>query len=115
MLAEGSAARRKQPQAVKELEKEIANDGREQVIERLAYTWFNRFSALRFMDANGYTSIRVVSPADVPLFRSRRPVHKTVGKSRSTVVPTPGSLEIAIVPPTISMNARTCGSPNPVP
>lgn len=64
VLAEGSAARREQPQAVKELEKAIANDGREQVIERVAYTWFNRFSALRFMDANGYTRIRVVSPAD---------------------------------------------------
>ncbi len=64
VLAEGSAARREQPQAVKELEKEIANDGLEQVIERVAYTWFNRFSALRFMDANGYTNIRVVSPAD---------------------------------------------------
>jgi hypothetical protein len=64
VLSDGSAARREQPQAVKELEKEIANDGREQVVERVAYTWFNRFSALRFMDANGYTRIRVVSPAD---------------------------------------------------
>jgi hypothetical protein len=25
------------------------------VIEQVAYTWFNRFTALRFMDANGYT------------------------------------------------------------
>ncbi|RWM07957.1 BREX-1 system adenine-specific DNA-methyltransferase PglX [Mesorhizobium sp.] len=64
VLAESSAARREQPQAVKELEKEITNDGRDQVVERVAYTWFNRFSALRFMDANGYTRVRVVSPAD---------------------------------------------------
>jgi len=64
VLAEGSAARREQPQAVKELEKQIANDGREQVVERVAYTWFNRFSALRFMDANRNTRVRVVSPAE---------------------------------------------------
>lgn len=64
VLAEGSAARREAPQAVKELEAAISLDGREQVVEQVAYTWFNRFTALRFMDANGYTSIRAVSPAD---------------------------------------------------
>ena len=33
----------------------------EQVIEEVAYTWFNRFTALRFMEVNGYlpTHIRV--------------------------------------------------------
>jgi len=52
------------PQSVRDLEAEIAGTSRDQVVERVAYTWFNRLSALRFMDANGYTSIRVVSPAD---------------------------------------------------
>lgn len=35
----------------------------EQVIEEVAYTWFNRFIALRFMEVNGYlpTGIRVLS------------------------------------------------------
>ena len=28
--------------------------GYEQVIEEVAYTWFNRFCALRFMEVNGY-------------------------------------------------------------
>ena len=32
-----------------------------QVIEQVAYTWFNRFSALRFMDANGYT-VQAIDP-----------------------------------------------------
>lgn len=32
--------------------------------ERVAYTWFNRFCALRFMDVNRYTRIGVVSPAE---------------------------------------------------
>ena len=30
----------------------------------VAYTWFNRFCALRFMDVNRYTRIGVLSPAD---------------------------------------------------
>ena len=37
---------------------------KEQVIEQIAYTWFNRFCALRYMDVNNYNSIRVVSPAE---------------------------------------------------
>lgn len=32
----------------------IKKDGYEQVIEEVAYTWFNRFIALRFMEVNGY-------------------------------------------------------------
>ncbi|WP_413221034.1 BREX-1 system adenine-specific DNA-methyltransferase PglX [Tritonibacter mobilis] len=64
VLAEGAPARREHPKAVKDLETAIAKDGKRQVIEQVAYTWFNRFTALRFMDANGYTQVRVVSPAD---------------------------------------------------
>jgi hypothetical protein len=32
----------------------IAQKGYEQAIEEVAYTWFNRFIALRFMEVNGY-------------------------------------------------------------
>lgn len=63
VLAEDSAARREHPQAIKELEakqKEFGDD--QQLIEQVAYTWFNRFCALRFMDANQYNRIMVVSP-----------------------------------------------------
>lgn len=42
---------KKQRQA---LIKKIREDGYEQVIEEVAYTWFNRFIALRFMEVNGY-------------------------------------------------------------
>src|SRR5690554_1159252 len=59
-----SAARREHPAAVKKLEETIREQGEEQVIERVAYIWFNRFCALRFMDANRYTRIGVVSPAE---------------------------------------------------
>ena len=64
VLAEAAPARREHPQAVKDLENAIRKADRKQVIEQVAYTWFNRFTALRFMDANGYTQVRVVSPAD---------------------------------------------------
>ncbi|MEH6834323.1 BREX-1 system adenine-specific DNA-methyltransferase PglX [Falsihalocynthiibacter arcticus] len=64
VLAEDSAVRRGAPQAIKNLETAIRKDDKRQVVEQVAYTWFNRFTALRFMDANGYTQVRIVSPAD---------------------------------------------------
>ncbi|WP_299941333.1 BREX-1 system adenine-specific DNA-methyltransferase PglX [uncultured Nitratireductor sp.] len=63
VLAEGAAARREHPKAIAKLEA-AANNNRAQVIEHAAYTWFNRFTALRFMDVTGLTNPRVVSPAD---------------------------------------------------
>jgi len=38
----------------KALIEQISKKGYEQVMEEVAYTWFNRFSALRFMEVNGY-------------------------------------------------------------
>ena len=64
VLDKNSAARREAPQAVKDLENAINHADKQQVIEQVAYTWFNRFTALRFMDANSYTQIRAVSPAE---------------------------------------------------
>ena len=64
VLAENSAARRESTEAIKKLEEAIKGHGKEQVIERVAYIWFNRFCALRFMDVNRYTRIGVVSPAE---------------------------------------------------
>ena len=64
VLSEGSAARRESTDAVKKLEGAIKQNGSDQVVERVAYTWFNRFCALRFMDVNRYTRIGVVSPAE---------------------------------------------------
>ncbi len=61
VLDKDSAARREKPEAVRKLEDKIRN-GSEQTVERVAYTWFNRFCALRFMDLNRYTRIGVVSP-----------------------------------------------------
>ena len=47
---------------IQKLKDEIAAKGRDLVVEEVAYTWFNRVMALRFMDANEYTSPRVVTP-----------------------------------------------------
>lgn len=40
---------------------QIRQKGYQEVMEEVAYTWFNRFSALRFMEVNGYlpTHVRV--------------------------------------------------------
>ncbi len=64
VLAQDSAARRESAEAVKKLEEEIKAHDKEQVIEKVAYIWFNRFCALRFMDVNRYTRIGVVSPVE---------------------------------------------------
>jgi type II restriction/modification system DNA methylase subunit YeeA len=44
----------------------IKYKGFEQVIEEVAYTWFNRFIALRFMEVNNYlpTGVRVLSSTE---------------------------------------------------
>ena len=46
-----SRAEKRQRQA---LIRNIKAKGYEQVMEEVAYTWFNRFAALRFMEVNGY-------------------------------------------------------------
>lgn len=62
VLAEGSAERLEKAEAVRRLEADIAVHGRDEVVDRAAYTWFNRLCALRFMDANGYTPTPAVTP-----------------------------------------------------
>ncbi len=68
VLAPGSPERVEQPGAVTALERTVAaggggDKGKVHVADKVAYTWFNRIIALRFMDANGYSGIGVVSPA----------------------------------------------------
>jgi len=55
---------RQAAQQVELLRKESAKD-RKGVIDRVAYTWFNRFAALRFLDARGWHPFRarVLTPA----------------------------------------------------
>ena len=64
VLDPASLPRREHPKAMEALDSAIARDGEAHVIEQVAYTWFNRFTALRFMDVNGYTGIGVVSSVE---------------------------------------------------
>ena len=64
-----SAARVDNPNAFKKLSEEIQNNGggeqgRARTAERHAYRWFNRIIALRYMDANDFTGLHVVSGQD---------------------------------------------------
>ena len=69
LLVEGSRERLEDPAQVRAIEEDIAAHGRDEVVDRTAYTWFNRLCALRFMDANGYTP----TPAVTPRFGSTQP------------------------------------------
>lgn len=66
VLQTDSAAIREKAQQLKKLKQAIDVLGKEMVIEKTAYTWFNRFIALRFMDANEFQplGIGIVSPKE---------------------------------------------------
>jgi type II restriction/modification system DNA methylase subunit YeeA len=51
---------------VQKLKEAIQSSSKQQIIDKVTYTWFNRFMALRFMDANDYQpiGIRVLTPKD---------------------------------------------------
>lgn len=67
VLAPAAPERVELYKAVEALEKAVnasggGDKGKAAVADRVAYTWFNRIIALRFMDANGYTGVGIVSP-----------------------------------------------------
>jgi len=47
---------------VNELRQQLKEKSKENLIEEVAYTWFNRLCALRYMDVNQITKVGVVSP-----------------------------------------------------
>jgi len=52
--------------SIDKLQKDIDSMGTDALIDKVAYTWFNRLMALRFMDANGYQPLQlsVISPVE---------------------------------------------------
>lgn len=65
-MEQNSAAQSDNPHAYQKLRDEIKQNGggeqgRAKTAERHAYRWFNRIIALRYMDANEFTSVHVVS------------------------------------------------------
>lgn len=49
---------------IDDLRKEIADTSKDQVVEKIAYTWFNRFCALRYMDVKQYSILGVATPLE---------------------------------------------------
>jgi hypothetical protein len=76
VLAADSEDRRNNPKQVKALEEQIflrsKSNGsmesekniRETLIEKAAYTWFNRFCALRYIDMKNFNKVKIVSPLE---------------------------------------------------
>lgn len=64
VLTTDSAELRGREKDIETLKNKIAHSGEDAVVEEVAYTWFNRVMAFRFMDANGYANPRIVTPAE---------------------------------------------------
>ena len=62
ILTQDTAELRGFESQISKLKSAIAEKGKVLVVEEVAYTWFNRVMALRYMDANGYTDLKVVTP-----------------------------------------------------
>ena len=53
--------RRAKPEAVETLVRMVENLGEQAIIDKVAYMWFNRFIALRFMDVCSFNPVKVLS------------------------------------------------------
>ena len=62
ILTQDTAELRGFESEINRLKQEIATKGKNLVVEEVAYTWSNRGMALRYMDANEYTTPKVVTP-----------------------------------------------------
>jgi type II restriction/modification system DNA methylase subunit YeeA len=62
VLTADTAELRGMSKQIDELRGQINKYGKEQVIEKVSYIWFNRLMALRFMDANCYNTPMIVTP-----------------------------------------------------
>ncbi|MBQ8673312.1 MAG: hypothetical protein IJ511_04570, partial [Bacteroides sp.] len=63
ILTQDTAELRGYETQIANLKTQIQTKGKEIVVEEVAYTWFNRVMALRYMDANDYATPKVVTPA----------------------------------------------------
>lgn len=61
VLRPESPARLAEPMVVARIEALANHLGRDALVEQVAYTWFNRLCALRFMDERGYTPVGIVT------------------------------------------------------
>jgi len=50
---------REKAHIIKDLKKDLDRMGRDALVDKVAYTWFNRFVALRYMDVRGFQPLEV--------------------------------------------------------
>jgi hypothetical protein len=67
VLTHDTAELRGKAETVRKLKEELTKIGQKALVDKVAYTWFNRLIALRFMDANGYQplGISIVTPSEL--------------------------------------------------
>jgi type II restriction/modification system DNA methylase subunit YeeA len=67
VLTHDTAELRGKAETVRKLKEELNSIGQNALVDKVAYIWFNRLIALRFMDANGYQplGISIVSPSEL--------------------------------------------------
>lgn len=61
VLNTDSIALRDKASQLRTLREEINKTSKEQLVEKVAYTWFNRLMALRFMDVNDYQPLNLLA------------------------------------------------------
>jgi len=59
VLTTDTAELREKSSSINKLKEVLKETSKEQLIDKVAYTWFNRFVALRFMDVNDYQPLGV--------------------------------------------------------
>ena len=59
VLTSDTAELREKNSSINKLKEALKETSKEQLIDKVAYTWFNRFVALRFMDVNDYQPLGV--------------------------------------------------------
>lgn len=66
VLNTDSVELREKSEQVNKLKEILSKSTKQEIVERVSYTWFNRLMALRFMDVNDYQPIgtKVVTPND---------------------------------------------------
>lgn len=66
VLNTDSVELREKSEQVNKLKEILSKSTKQEIIERVSYTWFNRLMALRFMDVNDYQPIgtKVITPND---------------------------------------------------
>ncbi|MCC5907046.1 MAG: BREX-1 system adenine-specific DNA-methyltransferase PglX [Balneolaceae bacterium] len=66
VLSSDNGALRDKAHVLKDLKKDLDRLGRETLVDKVAYTWFNRFVALRYMDVRGFQPLEmsILSPQE---------------------------------------------------